>query len=388
MKREWHSAESVAEGQSDKLCDQIADAVLDAVIVKDRFARVECNTFAAPGIVFVSGQITTKAYIDLTSIVRETVREIGYTDSETGFDYANIAVLSIIEEQAPDLALAVDKRGAGNQGIVVGFATSGAHRIGLDTEFMPMSIWLAHRLTRALGDFRKGPGKDILLPDGQSQVTIAYNDLEPARLVNLSLSAQHRPEVNVEALRERLMEEVVEPQLADAHIADDKTVIHVNPAGPFTLGGPKVDTGISGRKQVVDAYGPVCRHGGVSLSGKDPTKTDRSASYMARYLAKNIVAAGLADCCEVRLAYIIGMEAPTSLQIETFGTGEIPDGEFARALWNEIDLTTPGIINHLNLLRPLYRATACYGHYGKPELPWESLDLEDKLGEIAGRFGG
>lgn len=387
MKREWHSAESVTEGQPDKLCDQIADRILDASIQKDRFARVEVNALATAGLVFVSGQISTKSYVDITGIVRETVKDVGYTEIETGFDYASIAVLSIIEEQSPELALAVDKRGAGNQGVVVGYATNETEKLGINTEFMPIPIWLAHKLAKKLADFRKTEGKDILYPDGQVQVTFEYDNGRPKRLVNLSVSAQHKPSVPLDKVREAVMDGVVKPTIEPLNLVDKKTEYFINPAGAFTIGGPKADTGMSGRKQVVDAYGPICRHGGAALCGKDPTKTDRAASYMARYLAKNLVAAGLAERCEVRLAYIIGLEYPTSLQIECFQTGKLPNSAIASALWKNLDFSTPAIINHLNLLRPIYSQTSCYGHFGKPELPWESLALKDKLLEIVGKIG-
>jgi len=387
MYREWHSAESVAEGQPDKLCDQIADRILDSIIAQDRFGRVEVNVLATAGLVLTSGQISTKSYVDITKIVRETVKDVGYAEIETGFDYASIAVLSIIEEQSPELALAVDQRGAGNQGVVVGYATRETEELGIDTELMPLPIWLAHRLAKRLTDFRRSQGSNILYPDGQVQVTIEYDKERPKRLVNLSIGAQHKASVALEKVREAVMDGVVKPVVEPLDMADEKTEYYINSAGPFTHGGPRADTGISGRKQVVDTYGPITRHGGVALCGKDPTKTDRSASYMARYLAKNLVAAGICDRCEVRLAYIIGLEKPTSLQIECHGTSKIPNAELAKALWDNIEFTTPAIINHLNLLKPIYTQTACYGHFGKPELPWEKLDLKDRLKEIVGKFG-
>ena len=387
MKREWHSAESVTEGQPDKLCDQIVDRILDSAIEKDRFARVEVDALATAGLAFISGHISTKGYIDITKIVRNAVKDAGYTEIETGFDFASIAVLSIIEEQSSELALAVDKRGAGNQGVVVGYATRETEKLGINTEFMPIPIWLAHKLAKRLADFRKAEGKDIFYPDGQVQVTFEYESGQPKRLVNLSVAAQHKSSVALDKVREAVMDGIVKPTIEPLGLADDKTQYYINPAGTFTIGGPKSDTGISNRKQVVDAYGPFCRHGGVALCGKDPTKTDRSASYMARYLAKNLVAAGLSERCEVRLAYTIGLEYPTSLQIECFQTGKIPNSKVAGALWKNLDLSTPAIINHLNLLKPIYAQTSCYGHFGKPELPWEKLDLKDKLLEIVGKIG-
>jgi S-adenosylmethionine synthetase len=387
FRNDVYTAESVTEGHPDKMCDILVDAVLDAVLARDRFARVEVDAMATRGLVLVSGEVTTKTWVDITKVVRESLCRIGYDDPALGFDCGSIAVLTVIEEQPADLALAVDRRGAGNQGVFVGFATDEHRSLAVDTNYMPLPTFLAHALARRLTDLRRSGEVPWLFPDGQTQVSVHYEDGVPVRITHATASGHHRAGRDVAEVRAVLREKVLEAVLAPTGLVDAKTELLANPAGPFTIGGPMADVGISGRKQIVDHYGTICRHGGASLSGKDPTKTDRSASYMARYLAKNVVAAGLAGKCEVRLSYVIGVEQPVAVQVATFGTGAVPDERIAAALAERFDLSTAGIIELLNLRRPIFGPTACYGHFGRAgeDFTWERTDDAGDLREWAGR---
>ena len=376
------SAESMTEGQPDKLCDLICDHILDDVLAKDRFARVALDAVAAPGLVLLSGQLSTRSYIELTALVRKTVSDVGYSKSESRFDADSIAVLTVVEEQSRDIALVVDKRGAGNQGIVVGYASNEGEKVGLDTDLMPMPIWLAHKLSRKLTEVRKGELASLLRPDGHTQVTLAYENRVPKRIYAITVSNMHERDSQLDKVREGIIQMVINPVLASCKdLVDDQTTFRVNPGGPFILGGPLADTGLSGRKSVSDTYGTACPHGGSTFSGKDPTKTDRSGSYMARYVAKNIVAAGIAEKVEIRVAYLFGVEAPRSLQVDSFGTGKMPDKEIAVLVKKNFDLSTPGIIETLNLRRIKYGPTACYGAFGgdSQNRTWERTDMADKL---------
>ena len=377
------SAESMTEGQPDKLCDLICDSILDDVLSKDRFARVAIDAIAGPGLVLLSGQISTKSYIDLTSHVRNTVSEVGYSKSVSRFDADSIAVLTLVEEQSRDVALSVDRKGAGNQCIVVGYATNEGIKVDVDTNLMPMPIWLAHNLALKLTQVRKGELASLLRPDGHAQVTLAYENGIPKRIFAVTVSNMHDKDSQLEKVREAIQEKVVNQVIEPLkHLVDEHTKIRVNPGGAFTLGGPLADTGLTGRKSVSDGYGTACAFGGSAFSGKDPTKTDRSSAYMARYVAKNIVAAGLADRVEIRIAYLFGVEEPISLQVETFGTGKVSDKEIAQLVRNHFDLTTPGIIETLNLRRLKYFPTACYGAFGRNEenCTWERTDKAGDLG--------
>lgn len=376
------SAESMTEGQPDKLCDLISDRILDEVMQNDRFARVALDTLAAPGMVMVSGQLSTKSYVDLKGLVRQTVDDVGYSGSVSRFDSESIAVLSIVEEQSPDVALVVDKRGAGNQCIVVGYATNEGEKVGIDTHLMPLPIWLAHRLAERLTEVRKTELSSLLMPDGHAQVTVVYEQGLPKRLYNVTVSSLHDRSSQLEAVRQAVTTQVIRPIIDPfEQLHDDRMKISVNPGGPFTLGGPLADIGLTGRKSVSDAYGTACPHGGSVLSGKDPTKTDRSAAYMARYIAKNLVAAGLADRIEIRIAYLFGVEQALSLQVDSFATGKVPDKVIARIVQEQFDVTTPGIIEALNLRRNRYVPGACYGAFGRDgeAFPWERTDRVEQL---------
>ena len=381
------SSESVTEGHPDKICDQISDAILDAILEQDPMARVACETAVATGMVLVMGEITTTAYADIPKIVRNTVREIGYSGHESGFDADACAILTSINEQSPDIAIGVDhslenregqesdefSTGAGDQGMMFGYANQ-------DTpELMPLPISLAHRLCRQLAKVRHG-GAAWLRPDGKTQVTIEYDGKKPVHIHTVVVSTQHAPEYNQEDLKEFIVEQVIRPVLP-SDLFDEHTRILVNPTGRFVVGGPQGDTGLTGRKIIVDTYGGYARHGGGAFSGKDPTKVDRSAAYAARYAAKNIVAAGLAAECEIQVAYAIGVAHPVSVTIDTFGTGVIPDAEIEKLILDHFDLRPSAIIRRFDLRRPIYRQTAAYGHLGRPDLdlPWERTDLADTL---------
>ena len=364
------TSESVTEGHPDKIADQISDAILDACLAEDPFSRVACETLTCTGLVVIAGEITTKAYVDFQSLVRSTVADIGYTHSEYGFDSNTCAVISTINKQSPDIAQGVDTGGAGDQGMMFGYATNET------PELMPLPISLSHRLAEKLSEVRKSGLMPYLRPDGKSQVTVEYAEIgKPTRVDAVVISTQHDENVTNERLRGDILKNVIQtvipPELLDAD-----TKYHVNPTGRFVIGGPMGDTGLTGRKIIVDTYGGMGRHGGGAFSGKDPTKVDRSAAYMARYVAKNIVAAGLADRCEVQLAYAIGVAEPVSVLVDTFGTGKVDEDKLEALVRANFSLTPKGIIESLNLRRPIYKATAAYGHFGREskDFTWESTD--------------
>jgi len=380
------SSESVTEGHPDKVADQISDAILDSIIGQDRNCRVACETMVTTGMAVIAGEITTECYVDIPAIVRETIKRIGYNDSSMGFDWETCAVLTSIDKQSPDISIGVTpgeglfkEQGAGDQGLMFGYASN-------DTEeLMPMPITFAHRLTRQLSRVRKKGILPFLRPDGKSQVTIQYENFLPVRIDAIVISSQHTPEVSHEDLKEAIIEEVVKKVLP-AEMIDRETRIFINPTGRFVVGGPMGDCGLTGRKIIVDTYGGKGGHGGGCFSGKDPSKVDRSASYMARYVAKNLVAAGLAAKCEVQLAYAIGVAEPISVMVNTFGTGKITSERLAQLVRKHFRLRPAGIIETLDLLRPIYQQTAAYGHFGRREKPgfnWEDTDLAEELRESA-----
>jgi len=373
------TSESVTEGHPDKIADQISDAVLDAILGKDREGRVACETLVTTGLVFVAGEITTNCYVDIPLIARETLKEIGYTHASYGIDYKSCAVITSIHEQSPDIAVGVDKDGAGDQGMMFGYAT-------VETpEFMPLPIVLAHRLTRRLAEMRKKKVLPYLRPDGKSQVTVEYENGIPKRVKTVVLAAQHSPEVEAEDIEDELIEVVVKPCIPEKY-RDPEMGYFINATGSFKVGGPQADTGLTGRKIIMDTYGGVGSHGGGCFSGKDPTKVDRSGSYMARYIAKNIVASGIATRCEIQLAYVIGLNSPVSLMVDTFGTGEIPESKIKEIIIKNFPLSPRGIIEKLDLRRPIYKKTATYGHFGReePEFTWEKTDMVDIIRNEAG----
>jgi len=374
----FFTSESVTEGHPDKVCDQISDAVLDGILERDPNGRVACETLVTTGLVMVAGEITTNCYVDIPRIVRETIQEIGYTDAKTGFDYETCAVITSIQEQSSDIAQGVDLGGAGDQGMMYGFATRET------PELMPLPIMLAHKLVRCLAEVRKAGILPYLRPDGKSQVTVEYVDGKPVRVDTVILAAQHNPEVSEDIVRKDIISKVVK-QIIPPHLLDDRTKFFVNPTGRFVIGGPQGDTGLTGRKIQVDTYGGIARHGGGCFSGKDPSKVDRSASYAARYVAKNIVAAGLAEKCEVQLAYAIGLAEPVSVMINTYGTGKIADAKLVKIVRQNFDLTPAGMIDTLSLRRPIYKRTAAYGHFGREEegFTWEVCDMVDVLKRAA-----
>jgi len=380
------TSESVSEGHPDKVADQISDAILDAIIAEDPKARVACETLVTTGMAMIAGEITTSAYVDMPDIVRQTIKEIGYDDSSMGFDYETCAVLTSIDRQSPDISQGVSEgeglfteQGAGDQGLMFGYACNET------PELMPMPITFAHKLTKRLADVRKSGLLNFLRPDSKSQVSIQYINDKPIRVDTVVISSQHVPEVTYENLKEAIIEEVVH-KVIPADLLDENTKYFINPTGRFVVGGPMGDCGLTGRKIIVDTYGGQGSHGGGAFSGKDPSKVDRSASYMARYVAKNIVASGLADKCEVQLAYAIGVADPVSVMINTFGTGKIPSNEIARVVREEFDMRPRGIVETLDLLRPIYRKTAAYGHFGRelPEFTWERTDRIAALKKLAG----
>ena len=363
------TSESVTEGHPDKICDQISDSILDAVLKNDKKGRVACETLVTRGLVFIAGEITTDCYVDIPKIARELIREVGYTDPSFGFNSEASSVITSVQGQSPDIALGVDKGGAGDQGMMFGYATDETE------ELMPLPIILAHKLVKRLSEVRKKGILDYLRPDGKSQVTVLYESGEPRSVDSIILSAQHNPGIKQEKIRDDLIESVIKPIIPTPLMKKDLKV-YVNPTGSFVVGGPQADTGVTGRKIIVDTYGGVGSHGGGCFSGKDPSKVDRSASYFARYLAKNIVAAKISSRCEIQIAYAIGEEKPVSIMANTKRTGKIPEEKLTEIIKKNFDLSPAGIIKHLNLLRPIYKKTACYGHFGREEegFPWEKRD--------------
>ncbi|HJQ19177.1 MAG TPA: methionine adenosyltransferase [Gemmatimonadaceae bacterium] len=356
--RHLFTSESVTEGHPDKVADAISDAVLDAILTDDPDARVACETLVTTGLACVAGEITTSTYVHIPDIVRDTIREIGYTDAMFGFDYQTCAVISTIDRQSPDIAMGVDTGGAGDQGMMFGYATDETD------ELMPLPILLAHRLTRALAERRKSGDIKWLRPDGKAQVSVVYEDHKPVAVENVVVSTQHDERVSARTIRNTIIEEIVKPAIP-SDLLEGKVKYHVNPTGRFVVGGPQGDAGLTGRKIIVDSYGGMGRHGGGAFSGKDPSKVDRSACYAARWVAKNIVAAGLARRCEVQLAYAIGVAEPVSIMVDTFATSVVPERELMRAVREVFDLTPRGIIRELDLRKPIYRATSAYGHFGR-----------------------
>jgi S-adenosylmethionine synthetase len=370
------TSESVSEGHPDKICDQISDAVLDAILAQDKHGRVACESFVTTGLAFVGGEITTTAYIEVQDLVRQVIKDIGYTKAEYRFDAESCSVISSIHSQSRDIAQGVDTGGAGDQGMMFGYATSETD------EYMPMPIMFAHKLVKRLSDIRKKHPRlmPYLRPDAKSQVTIEYNKRKPVRVHTVVISTQHDGDVKQKRIREDVIKHVIH-QVIPEYLRDRRMIVHVNPTGRFEIGGPHGDTGLTGRKIIVDTYGGRAPHGGGAFSGKDPSKVDRSAAYAARHIAKNIVAAGLADECLIQVAYAIGVAQPVSIHVNTYGTGRIPDIELERIVLNEIDMTPRGIIKRLDLLRPIYRKTATYGHFGREDkdFTWEALSLVKTL---------
>ena len=388
MAKKLFTSESVTEGHPDKVSDQVSDAVLDAIFSQDPYARVACETFCTTGVVTVMGEITTTAQVDIPAIVREVVCDIGYNSEKACFNGNNCAVMVSLDKQSPDIAMGVDKsyelkdgeedaynlNGAGDQGMMFGYACNETE------ELMPLAISLAHKMAKRLTDVRKSGELDYLNPDGKTQVTVEYNDGVPTRVDTVVVSSQHTADVSLETLRADILEKVIKP-IVPAELLDEETKFFINPTGRFVVGGPQGDTGLTGRKIIVDTYGGYARHGGGAFSGKDPTKVDRSAAYASRWVAKNIVAAGLADKCEIQLAYAIGVARPVSVMVDTFGTGKIADDKIVEAVNNVFDLRPSAIIDALNLRRPIYRQTAAYGHMGRTDidLPWENTDKANDL---------
>jgi len=377
----FFTSESVTEGHPDKICDQISDAVLDAIIADDPHARVAVECLTKTGFVVVAGEVRTNTYVDVQKIARDTILDIGYNNPDFGFEGSTCGVLTAISEQSPDIAQGVDEgeekeQGAGDQGLMFGFATNET------PEYMPLPIITAHKITKRLAEARKNGEIWYLRPDGKSQVTVEYVDGKPKRIDTVVVSTQHSPDADLETIRQDMIEKVVKPVCGE--MLDDATKYFINPTGKFVIGGPVGDAGLTGRKIIVDTYGGHGSHGGGCFSGKDPSKVDRSASYFARYVAKNVVAAGLADKCEVQVAYAIGVAEPVSILVQTFGTGKLPNGRLAELVREVFDFRPKAIIETLDLLRPIYKATAAYGHFGRDEFPWEKTDKADELKQKTG----
>ncbi len=388
--RPLFTSESVTEGHPDKIADQISDAILDAILENDPAGRVACETLVTTGLAIVAGEITTETYVDIPSIVRGTLKSIGYTDATYGIDGDTCAVMTTIDQQSPDIAMGVDPGGAGDQGMMFGYATDE------NEAFLPTPILLAHRLTNRLAEVRRSGKLDWLRPDGKAQVTIEYDGDEPVRVDTVVVSTQHGPDIGLERLRREVIERVVAPEMPEDLFDVDSCKLHINPTGRFVIGGPHGDAGLTGRKIIVDTYGGMGRHGGGAFSGKDPTKVDRSGAYAARWAAKNVIAAGLARRCEIQLAYAIGVAEPVSIRVDTFQTGEVPDGRIAEAVSAVFDFRPLSIIETLDLRNPIYRATAAYGHFGRTAetrradgrdlrfFPWEGVERADDLRSAAG----
>ncbi|MDI6744327.1 MAG: methionine adenosyltransferase [Thermodesulfovibrionales bacterium] len=379
-KNYFFTSESVTEGHPDKIADQISDAILDAIIAQDPIARVACETLVTTGLAFVAGEISTTCYVHIPDIVRETIKNIGYTRAKYGFDYETCSVITSIDQQSGDIAMGVDTGGAGDQGLMFGFACNET------PEFMPLPIMLAHKIAMRLSEVRKNDVLPYLRPDGKSQVTIEYKDGKPFRIDTIVVSSQHSPDVHMKDMKEDIIEKVIKPVIPKELLDEENVKYYINPTGRFVVGGPMGDTGLTGRKIIVDSYGGVGSHGGGCFSGKDPTKVDRSGAYVSRYIAKNIAASGIADRVEVQLAYAIGIPEPVSILVDTFGTGKIDGDKIVQLIRKNFNLTPKGIIEHLKLRRPIYKKTAAYGHFGKndPDFTWEKTDKADTLKKEAG----
>ena len=379
-KNYFFTSESVTEGHPDKIADQISDAILDAIIAQDPIARVACETLVTTGLAFVAGEISTTCYVHIPDIVRETIKNIGYTRAKYGFDYETCSVITSIDQQSGDIAMGVDTGGAGDQGLMFGFACNETE------ELMPLPIMLAHKIAMRLSEVRKNDVLPYLRPDGKSQVTIEYKDGKPFRIDTIVVSSQHSPDVHMKDMKEDIIEKVIKPVVPKKLLDEENVKYYINPTGRFVVGGPMGDTGLTGRKIIVDSYGGVGSHGGGCFSGKDPTKVDRSGAYVSRYIAKNIVASGIADRVEVQLAYAIGIPEPVSILVDTFETGKIAEDKIVKLIRKNFNLTPKGIIEHLNLRRPIFKKTAAYGHFGKndPDFTWEKTDKADALKKEAG----